>query len=171
MYALPQKSREPRARDTEILNFGGTKEAVTNYYVPSPTTVIPRTRTQALHVNGNRIVDASGNTVYLRGWNHESGVETDTFKWSSWAYFDQSSVQKTLDAYASNGANVLRRHLVMKSWIDNINCNTAQGTWTYKQCWDYILTEAEKRGIYVIIDIAKVTQWTSGTNDQMGFAP
>lgn len=128
--------------------------------------------TRPLHVEGNKIKTDLGQVIYLRGWNLGSGTETVTFKLPSWEYYDQSVVDNIFNAMHNYGGNCVRYQLVVTSWTNNVACNTAQGSKTYQQCLDDLLTRAANHGIYVILSFARINQWASGKmQDNMGFDP
>lgn len=103
-----------------------------------------------LHVEGKYVKDETGNVVILRGVNH-AGYEYDyNGDWRGAGATWEERVKNNLDTMKNWGINCLRLPF-NQGWWRGLWA-PPQGVEAYRTQFDYIIAEAEKRGIYVILD-------------------
>ncbi len=104
----------------------------------------------ALHVEGNRLVDASGQTVRLRGV-----MIPDPYRLDGEKRFNQELIAEI----QATGANVIRVPVHPENWQ-----NDADYLWRYL---DPLVSWAGDAGLYVIIDLHFIGNIASGAGEQM----
>ncbi|MQM24729.1 cellulase family glycosylhydrolase [Glycomyces sp. NEAU-7082] len=119
----------------------------------------PEGKPSALHVEGNRLVDAEGETVVLNGFNR-TGTEWPCV--DGWGFIDGPSDDAAIEAIASWRPNAVRVPMNELCWL---GINGVDPEWTgenyraFIEDWVDRLTDA---GIYVILDL----HW-SGYGDEL----
>jgi len=126
----------------------------------------------SLHVDGNKIKDASGNTVYLRGANYFHMKNDHTGQWLTSSgdvvgnYFDwetrvKPAIIENFDVMARYKLNLFRIHTCAQDWLQ---------TPDYAARMKELASLAQARGIYVIFDIYDISNTTYG-QPQMPYPP
>lgn len=123
-----------------------------------------------LHVEGNLIKDASGNTVYLRGVNKVEFADDPDGIWMGSTYWTDANVRAELAAMKGWGVNVIRLHLAVENWKYNLNAPYA--SISTRDAIERLLTFAGQDGIYVVLDGYRVTNyWHGGGQDPLPYPP
>lgn len=132
--------------------------------------VLPRQPCRPLHVEGNKIKDDLGNIIHVHGVNwhgfedHPYGHCIDQNGAIHWRTFDVAIIRQMLDGLITWGVNCIRCHSSLSAWKGNYgNIQTNFQT---------LLTEANQRGIYVILDFFDIGYYNmGGTQDPVPWLP
>jgi len=162
VYALPQKNinakNSERARSTSnyFVDASAKKTLTDNYFSFSKTMTYMSAK--ALHVSGNRIVDTSGNTVTLRGFNvighyHDS----NSGEWNIWDYYDTNVVDRFFAKAKSYGVNIIRECSNAESWVKNPIVNSNIPNLRVRDMYKDFINRAREHGIYIILNDMSVT--------------
>ena len=103
---------------------------------------------QLLNVAGNKIVDARGKAVILRGFSHSSAetrpVQTATFY--------ETATPNMMTAAARLGANLLRLPLSQAAWLGTVSNAGISGA-PYRAAITALVTSARAVGLFVALDL------------------
>jgi hypothetical protein len=137
---------------------------ITTTSVNSYGAIITASTALALHVDGNKIRDANGNTVYLRGvnyflygggqgkvWLTSSGSSTGAS--SNWNTQVVPAIIQNFDKMRSFNLNCFRMHTSPQDWLQ---------TSDFIPHIQQIASLAAERGIYVIFDLYGVADMDPG---------
>ena len=94
-----------------------------------------------LHVDGNRLVNAAGEHVWLQG------VNVPSMEWGVKGEHMTDSFREAIDNW---GARIIRLPLHSKYWFGT---DASDGGIGYRQRVDNLLNEANGRGCYVLVDL------------------
>jgi hypothetical protein len=120
----------------------------------------PPVPARPIHVEGNKIKDDLGNTLHLRGVNalgstdypYPHTIDKDgVIHWgqnTSWTDIASTYIPEELDGLRRWGVNLIRCHNSVYLWLVNM-LNTRENFIT-------LVSEAQKRGIYVVIDFYSI---------------
>src|SRR5438477_9183335 len=108
----------------------------------------------AVHVQGNRVVDAAGRPLRLRGVNR-SGAEYACAQ--GWGIFDGPSDSASVSAIASWRANVVRLPLNETCWLGINGVTPAYAGANYQQAIADYVARLNRAGLVVILDL----HWTA----------
>ncbi len=115
-----------------------------------------------LHTEGRYIKDEFGNTVILHGVHYGTHINVPAGGWvpegatndEPWGYttWDPDAIQYNLDKMTEYGVNALRIHMpTLERWYrNNVEAGGVDAP-TVRDEIHYVIQEAEKRGIYVIL--------------------
>ncbi|MCC3764491.1 cellulase family glycosylhydrolase [Glycomyces sp. TRM65418] len=127
-----------------------------------PTSEPPGGTPSALHAEGNELVNESGETVILNGFNR-TGTEWPCIH--GWGFIDGPSDDAAIDLMASWEPNAIRVPMNQQCWLgygETVPEWTGENYRAFIEDWVTRLTEA---GIYVILDL----HWSSpGTEPAEG---
>lgn len=119
----------------------------------------------ALHVEGNRLVDSTGQTVRLRGVDR-SGTEYACAQ--GWGIFDGPSDSASVAAIASWHANAVRVPLNESCWLGLNGVDPAYAGDNYRTAIGGFVDRLNRAGLYVILDL----HWaTAGSAIALGQTP
>lgn len=104
----------------------------------------------AVRVQGNRLIDESGNTLILRGVNR-SGAEYACAQ--GWGIFDGPSDLSSLQAIAAWGCNAIRVPLNDTCWLSVGSVNPSYAGNNYQQAIVNYVQLCHQAGLYVILDL------------------
>ncbi len=121
------------------------------------TTINDSPATRPLHVEENKIKNDLGQIVYLRGVNRDFAYDDPSGCWGGWGVYYQSKVDLILNKMQSYGINCLRYIFTAEWWINNPTSATEQGTMTFRQILDDLLTRCANHGIYLDLVTFSVT--------------
>lgn len=133
----------------------------------SATEPTPPTPPQALsvRVQSNRLVDAAGRQVRLRGVNR-SGTEYACAQ--GWGIFDGPSDEVSVLAIKSWNANVVRVPLNESCWLGINGVKAEYGGTAYQQAIKAFVGRINEAGMYAIVEL----HWSAaGTEKALGQAP
>jgi endoglucanase len=137
-----------------LIGSGGALPSVTMPAAPTPS-AIASTAPQ-LHVSGNRLVDAGGDTVVLHGMDR-SGTEYECVQGKG--IFDGPSDQASITAMKSWGpVNAVRLPLNEACWNGESYVDAAYSGTAYRQAIADYVRLLNANGIVAILDL----QWTDG---------
>jgi len=129
--------------------------------VPSPTpaptpvpTAPPSGAVSALHVQGNRILNASGQQVVLRGVNRSGGEYACV---QGWGIFEGPTDQASVNGIKSWHANAVRIPLNEQCWLAINGINAAYSGANYRSAVTNFVNLLNQNGLYVILDL----HWTA----------
>jgi endoglucanase len=129
---------------------------VTATSVPEVVSVVPATSTAPqLHVSGNKLVNASGSQVILRGVDR-SGTEYDCVQ--GYGVFDGPSNQASITAMRQWGVNAVRVPLNEACWNGESYVNSAYAGPNYQTAIEQYVQLLNDNGIVAILDL----HWTDG---------
>jgi hypothetical protein len=128
----------------------------------------PTSPIRPLHVEGNKIKDDMGNIVYLRGVNRPRAVDHPSGCWGGWGLYKQSVVEFVLTKMEEYGINCIRYFIAAEFWINNPTVSTEQGSMTFRQILDDLLTRCENHDVYLILCTMTVIH---GYHDAMAYPP
>ncbi len=120
-----------------------------------------------LHIDGNKVKDASNSTVILRGVNYTRFIGTPYGDWIKpdgsieWSTWDPIAAAQNLDAMKSWGINVVRTLATVEWWTTNKG--------NFQQNIKDWITMAAQRGIYVDLVFWRVSG--SGTECSLPYPP
>ena len=120
-----------------------------------PTTPPPTGAAPALHVAGNRLADAAGNTVTLHGVDR-SGAEFMCVQGKG--FFDGPVDAASIAAIKSWKVNAVRVPLNEDCWLGLANVNSAYGGANYQSAVKGFVDSLRAAGITPILDL----HWTHG---------
>ena len=103
----------------------------------------------ALHVEGNRLVNAAGKHVWLQG------VNVPSMGWSVKGENTTTSFQVAIEEW---GASIIRLPLHSKFWFGD---SASDGGIGYRQRVDNLINEANGRGCYVLVDLHEYEKATA----------
>jgi hypothetical protein len=125
----------------------------------------PATGAPSVHVQGNRLVDAGGRPVRLRGVNR-SGAEYACAQ--GWGIFDGPTDSAAVAAIASWNANAVRVPLNETCWLGINGVAPAYSGTTYRAAIAGLVARLNRAGLVVILDL----HWSaSGSGIALGQAP
>ena len=138
--------------DTIAYDKNGANSDFSNNIGTTNSTALP------LHVDGNKIKDANGNIVYLRGANYFLYTDTHGKAWltssgsstgasSDWDTQVVPAIKENFDKMASFNFNYFRIHTCAQDWLQVSD---------FIPHMQQIASLAAERGIYVSIDIYSV---------------
>jgi hypothetical protein len=120
------------------------------------------TQTSILHVDGRYLKNDKGQVVTLEGvnavgyadepggyWRPEGG---DLWSGGGW---QPIALQQNLDRMKQSGFNSIRLHTVVKFWKNN--------SLSFINHFKFMISEADKRGMYVIVDISSIRAYPNQT--------
>lgn len=107
-----------------------------------------------LHVDGKYIMDSEGNVVLLRGVNGGAMESSPTGEWNGGWHWIEANVKATLDGIRSWGCNVIRLEICMEYWLEDTQADGSG----YRSKVLNILSWAQTRGIYILIDLQVTTE-------------
>ena len=116
---------------------------------PAPT---PTGAASPLHVSGNRLVNALGQAVVLRGVNR-SGTESACVLNGGWGFSDGAMDQASINAIKAWRANFVRMPLNEDCWL---GINGVNPTWSganYQQAIKNYVSLLNQNGLYVVLDL------------------
>lgn len=123
---------------------------------PAPTPT-PTSSKSGVFVSGNRLVDAAGRTVLLRGVNR-AGTEYACI--DGWGVFHGPTDQASVDAMKTWGINTVRIPLNSACWLDLreqfATYNAAYSGQSYRSAIAGYVDLLTRNGIYVVLDL----QWS-----------
>jgi hypothetical protein len=126
-----------------------------NTSLPVTITVLPTGSAPQLHVSGNKIVDAGGNTVVLHGVNRSGGEFSCVQGNGLWnGPMDDASVR----AIRSWGVNAVRVPLNEACWLGESYVNASFAGTTYQNAVKSYVNLLHQYGIMAILDL----HWTDG---------
>ena len=109
-----------------------------------------------LHVSGNRLVNAGGQTIVLHGVNRSGGEFACVQGWGIW---DGPMDQTSIDAMKAWGVNSVRVPLNEACWNAESYVNSAYAGATYRQAVVDYVNLLNQNGLVAILDL----HWTDGT--------
>jgi len=125
----------------------------------------PANGAPSMHVQGNRLVDAGGHTVRLRGVDR-SGAEYACAQ--GWGIFDGPTDSAAVAAIASWQANAIRIPLNETCWLDINGVAAAYSGATYRTAITDFVARLNRAGLAVILDL----HWSaSDSGVALGQAP
>jgi len=145
-----------RVSEDCILRTAGAPEQPTQ--PTTPVTVPAGSEPTGWHTSGNKILDPNGNEVKLKSINWQGFEEGSALVLQGvWA----AGITEQLDKIKSTGFNSIRipyTNDILKSgqkptvgYVDT-NKNPPLKDWTSLQALDYVIDEAAKRNLYIILD-------------------
>lgn len=138
----------PVPSDTQIpLTLTPTQGLTTTPPLPTPTT---SSSLSGLKISGNKIVDANGNQIVLRGVNR-SGTEYACIQGNG--IFDGPNTAASLQAITSWKVHVIRVPLNEDCWLNINGVNPAYGGANYQNALAAYVNLANQNGLYVIVDL------------------
>jgi len=144
--------------------FSVTAPAATPTPMPTPApTPVPPAGFSALHVQGNKFVNASGQTVQLRGMNR-SGSEY--MCWSS-AVFDGPADAASITAIKSWHVNVVRIPLNEDCWLGINGVAPGLSGASYQQAIKDYVSLLNQQGLYAILDLHHTAPGSQQAKGQM----
>ena len=114
-------------------------------------------RPLALHVHGNRLVDAGGSAIRLLGVDR-SGSEYACVQ--GWGFFDGPTDQRAIAAMRSWGINAVRVPLNESCWLGTRGVAPRFGGERYRAAIAAFVARLHAAGLYAILDL----HWSSGTS-------
>ena len=134
---------------------------------PTPTAAVGSTAapaaTLSVHVSGNRLLDAAGRTLVLRGVNL-SGTEFSCIQdvqpaGRGWGIYGGQPLDQpsTYSAIVSWHANVVRVPLNEDCWLGINGVNPAFGSDAYRKAIESEVTRIHQAGLYAVLDL----HWSS----------
>jgi hypothetical protein len=114
-----------------------------------PISVTAQTPTLPTHVEGNKIVDSSGQILILRGVQVPCFASQPAGAWSGYTIWNQQDIINELDAIKSWGANTIRLQIAIEYW--KYNLNTPNLAITNRDAIKLVAQLAAQRGMYVIL--------------------
>jgi endoglucanase len=127
----------------------------TNTSLPATVTVLPTGAAPQLHVSGNKLEDANGNTVVLHGVDRSGGEFACVQGTGIWdGPMDAASVA----AMRSWGVSAVRVPLNEACWLGESYVNSAYAGATYQAAVKSYVTLLHQYGIVAILDL----HWTDG---------
>jgi hypothetical protein len=149
---------------------------VTNVVVSTFGTIQTVGPTPALHVSGNKILTASGQTIVLRGVDYTYFMDTPDGSWMGsdgvihWDSnagvrdnFLTADIGQFLDGMASWHVNCIRVFLTIQYWT--------QDTLQYKSNIKYFIDQCNTRGIYVLLVPWRVSTQTAEVFGALPYPP
>jgi hypothetical protein len=138
--------------------------AVSGAFVPQRATYAS-VSVAGLHVQGNQILNSSGQPVQLVGVDR-SGTEYACIQ--GWGIFDGPNDQTSIDAIAAWHVNVVRVPLNEDCWLNINGVNPAYGGSNYQQAIVNYVNLLNSNGMAVILDL----HWSApGTTQATGQQP
>jgi len=118
---------------------------------PGPTaTPGPATGTSPLHVQGNKLMNASGQVVQIHGVNH-SGTEYACQQ--GWAVFDGQTDAASVDVMKTWRINAVRIPMNEDCWLGINGINSAYAGANYQNAIKSYVTLLNSKGLYAILDL------------------
>jgi sugar phosphate isomerase/epimerase len=128
------------------------------------------TSSMALHTEGNLIVDASGNTIYLRGLQKVELADDPDGTWNGNALWSDANVEAELDEMVSWGANTIRCIQSVDNW--KYDLDTPYSSISSREAVKRLIEFAAERDMYVIFTGYRVTNYFNGGNqDPLPYPP
>jgi endoglucanase len=131
---------------------------------PIPTPTPPPSGGLALHVSGNRLVNAAGQPVRLLGVDR-SGTEYACIQ--GWGIFDGPNDAGSVAAMASWHINAVRVPLNEDCWLDINGVNPAYGGANYQNAIVNYVKLLHQSNLYVILDLHWSAPGTQRATGQM----
>ncbi|MEM2143740.1 MAG: cellulase family glycosylhydrolase [Candidatus Jordarchaeaceae archaeon] len=153
-----------------LLAISQTMALLTSNVIIGNTGYIGYSSISPLHVEGNKIKDSAGNIVNLRGVNKVEFADDPDGIWMGNTMWSDVNVKAELDIMKSWGINVIRCHLAVEHW--KYNMNQPYAAINHREAIKRLLLFAAERGIYVILDGYRVTNyWNGGDQDPLPYPP
>jgi endoglucanase len=126
---------------------------------PDPTTDPPGGALSALAVDGDRLVNAEGETVVLNGFNR-TGTEWPCIH--GWGFVDGPVDDAAIDAIVSWNPNAVRVPMNEQCWLGINGVSEEWGGQAYRDFIGDWVTRLTEAGVYVILDL----HWSAHGTEQ-----
>ena len=156
-----------------LLFVSGASSTITSSLNISFSGTISQLSASLLHIEGNKIKDAYGNVVVLRGVNVPGLTGDSVGNWMGSGTWSETNCLQELSIIKSWGANCIRLPIAVDLWKFNLN----YGGQAMHTTIDKILTCAQIEGLYVILDPhvlksdASYTPRTSSYDNPLPYPP
>ncbi|MCJ7634073.1 glycoside hydrolase family 5 protein, partial [Candidatus Bathyarchaeota archaeon] len=141
-------------------------------FVQDTVPSLPPSKISALHVEGNKLKDANGNVIYLRGSNYFMNTGDHSKSWltssggttsvgSDWDTQVVPAIKSTFDRMKALNFNYFRMHTSAQNWLQDRD---------YPSHMQQITALAAERGIYISIDVYNVAD-TYPNDSKLPFPP